>query len=456
MTGGIVPTLVFLSGFFIRGLLKPEEPVRLGILKELPTIFGLGAVASFLFFLLASWFGDVSQAAHMLWIFFLGLLWYLFRKSAVPQQQQNNPLLPLDLLAFFLLALLVTVNLSLTLYLPILDWDTRILWVLKAKILTLEPTVTGAAFRDPYLLHIHPRYPLLVPFIASWTARMQGTFLETNYQVLIGIFSFLTSWQLYLLLSRMTERKSALIFTFVMACTGVWITAQYNSGIEIPLAFFLLLSVNYLLEWEGERKTADILMAGIFLFGMAMVKNEGLLLAASCLIALFVLLLRQNDIFTVLRSTGLLAALFLILSSAWFAHLLMIPAVSDEQYLSRLTPTVVMNGLERFPVIMTTIMSTITDLRSWHLIWLTPVAVLVCLIFRRAAVDRRLIFLLVVSGCYCSGGLLIYIVSPWRDIAMHIDVTLNRVALPLLPLFMIMLTLVGRPPSPLPEILNER
>jgi len=455
MTGGIVLILLLLAGYFTRGLLKPSAPVRLGILNELPTILGLGAVASFLFFLLASWFGDVSMTLLMLWVIFLGLLWYLFRKGDT-QQQQNNPLLPIDMLAFFLLALLVTVNLSLTLYLPILDWDTRILWALKAKILTLEPTVTGVAFRDPYLLHIHPRYPLLVPFIASWAARMQGEFLETHYQALIGLFSFLTSWQLYLLLSRLTERKSALLLTFVMACTGVWITAQYNSGIEIPLTFFLLLSVNYLFEWAGERKRTDILMAGIFLFGMAMVKNEGLLLGASCVIALFVLLLRQKDILAALRSTGLLAGLFVILSSVWFAHLLMIPAVSDEQYLSRLTPSVVMSGLERFPSIMTTIMERITDLQSWHLIWLTPVAVVGCLFFRRADVDCRLIFLLVVTGCYCSGVLLVYIISPWRDIAMHINITLDRVALPLLPLFMIVLTLVGGRHSSLPEMPHER
>jgi hypothetical protein len=83
------------------------------------------------------------------------------------------------------------------------------------------------------------------------------------------------------------------------------------------------------------------------------------------------------------------------------------------------------------------------DLRQWHLLWLAPCAAGLHVIRRRAAVDRRLLFLCIVAGCYVSGLLLIYIISPWRDIALHIAVSFDRVALPLIPLFTMMITLAA-------------
>jgi uncharacterized membrane protein YfhO len=124
-----------------------------------------------------------------------------------------------------------------------------------------------------------------------------------------------------------------------------------------------------------------------------------------------------------------------------------IPAVSDEQYLSRLTPAVIMDGLHRFNIIANTILVRMSDLRQWHLVWLTPVAACIMLCLRRSSVDRRLLFLSIIACCYTIGLLTVYVISPWRDIAQHINVTFDRITLPLLPLFILMIALISPDPA---------
>lgn len=378
---------VFLAGFCIHRILHPASPGALNHLKALPAIFGLGSASHFLFFLWVSWLGDVTLAARQIPVIASGTCWWLLRyKNSLcnadsPDQRFDRT----DCALLIGITLYIAINSALTIYLPILDWDTRILWALKAKILTMEPTLTGEAFRDPYRLHIHPRYPLLVPFLASWTVRLQGEFIEPLYQLLISVFAFLTLWQFYLLLTRLGRKSSAIMLTAVLACTGTWLTAQYNSGVEVALTFFLVLALNSLLAWETEQQIPDLLMAGIFLFGAGMVKNEGLLLVLCCFVALFATLLTSGGFRPAARTSALLAGVFLLLSSGWLLYLLSIPPVSDEQYLSRLTPEILGAGLQRFDIIMGTIASRMIDLRQWHLLWLTPLLTGAVLITKRAA-----------------------------------------------------------------------
>jgi hypothetical protein len=433
-----------LAGYFVLGALRAPSPPAAGIYEKFPACFGLGAGILYLFFLVGNLTDRVCLLSYHLSLAALGLLWLLRRIRNRPEKENRvvsrrigtRKLLLPGLLIAFLLSFV-----ALTLLLPIIDWEARILWALKAKILTADPTLGGAAFRDPYRLHIHPRYPLLVPFLASWMARNQGWFLEWQYQLLINTFALLTIWQLHRMLLRLADRTSALLLTTVMAVTGVWLSAQFDSKVETALVFFSLLAVDRMFLWLEARRGIDLALAGAFLYCGAMTKNEGLLLALCACLALFTVLLKESGARGAIRSTAVLAGVFLLLFGAWFVHLVNIPPVSDEQYSARFTFEAFLQGFRRLPLILEATAARVTDVSRWHLLWLTPLFVVADLFRDKFVADRRLLLASTLAILYLAGLMTAYVISPWRDIALHVDVTFDRVALPLLPLFILMIAL---------------
>lgn len=439
MIGFLALTPIFAAGFFLDAAFLRQR-TALFTFREVPTIFGLGAGVLYLFFLFGSWFGPVSLFSLYSFLVVLGCVWFFCRPVAssgsVVFDQRTADRLENFLLLALAAQLILCVFLSLSLPLP--ADDTRILWALKAKILTSDPTLSSEFFRDPYRLHIHPRYPLLVPFLASWMARHQGEFLESHYQLLIIIFAVLTVGQLYLLLQRLVARKSALLLTLIMVLSGVWMNAQFSSSIEIALTFFLLLAVHYLFLWLEKAQSVDLYLAGFFLFTAAMSKNEGLLLVLCVTLSLFFVMISKGEVKAALRATAILFGVVLLLSAVWFVHLGFIPPVSDENYLARLSPEFFFPGVSRLPLVAATVLARIMDLRQWHLLWLTPLLV-VAAVVRDKGINQRCLFLVLLASSYLLGVMTIYILSPWRDIAMHINVTCDRVLLPLVPIFILLL-----------------
>jgi 4-amino-4-deoxy-L-arabinose transferase-like glycosyltransferase len=446
VTGVFALFSILLAGYFVRGMLPGPTPPGATPIEELPTYFGIGAGALFLFFLTGSLMGPVSLHSLHLFIALVGMLWLFLRNRTdmekvpgeIPPRLEKRECLFLAVLTIFLLFLF-----GIGFLLPIFDWEARILWALKAKILTAEPTVTGRAFLDPYLLHIHPRYPLMVPFLSSWMARNQGAFLEWHYQLLIDTFALLTVWQVYVLLRRLTHRRIAQALTSVMALTGIWTASLFGSRVEIALAFFLVLGVHQLFLWLERRRTFDMILGGAFLFCGAMTKNEGILLALCACFAIFLVVIKEVGIRAAIRATALLAGAFILLSAVWFVHLLKIPPVSDEQYLNRFTWDIFTRGMGRLPEIALAVMARVTDLSNWHLLWLTPLVPALALYRGHRVDDRRLRMASILAISYIAGLLTIFMVSPWRDIGLQITVTFDRVALPLLPVFIVMIALAS-------------
>ena len=123
----------------------------------------------------------------------------------------------------------------------------------------------------------------------------------------------------------------------------------------------------------------------------------------------------------------------------WLWHVLQIPGVCDENYLSRLNPNNIYNGLQRLSLILKAIASHAIDITHWHLLWLLfPFLTIWSLLNIRSASPRFQLFFVTIVF-YVAGIMLIYIISPWRDIAAHINATFDRVMLPILPVLIMLL-----------------
>jgi len=439
VTGLAVLPVVWLTGALALDVLCPA-PLRLRPqLERLPLAFGTGAGLLYLWFLWACLWGAVSPLVGALPLAPLLILPLLRRPPPAPPAAAPPAWAPGDRLLLGGLAAILLAAAALTLALPLLDWDTRILWALKAKILAGEGTLAVDAFRDPYRLHIHPRYPLLVPWLAALMAQLQGEFAEWQYQLLLLLFAALALWQFFRLLRAAGARREALLLCLVLLGTGAWLGALFNASVELALAFYLLLSLEALLAWLDGRRLPELLLAGFLLFCLAMTKNEGGLLALCLVSALLLILLLAGERRSTLSPLAVLGGVALLCSAAWFWHLQHIPPVSDENYAARLSLAHLRDGSGRIGEILRGVAAQAGNLRQWHLVWFLP-GLLPLLAWRRGRLrsDR---FLLLFALClfYAAGIGLVYLLSPWRDIAMHVAVTFDRVMLPLLPVLLLLL-----------------
>jgi hypothetical protein len=132
-------------------------------------------------------------------------------------------------------------------------------------------------------------------------------------------------------------------------------------------------------------------------------------------------------------------AAFGVLLLPWMAQVRRIPDVSDEMYFSRLAPERLAVGLSRMGEIVGALGQHLLDLRHWHVLFVAAAAAAV-LLGRRGRLEPAPRLITVFTVLYLAAITLVYVLSPWRRISEHIDVSADRVLLPLLPALVLLLT----------------
>lgn len=435
--------LVWLTGLLLVAVLNaPPLSRRSFSLADLPLAFGAGAVLQHLSFLLWSWRGTVPlwTCATVPALLAAAFCWQANRgRTASLPEHSGRRLSPLAWSGLGSLLLVQALMLLPVVELPLFDWEGRMLWAIKAKFLAADFTVAAEPFRDPYRLHIHPRYPLLVPWLTALSGRASGGFQEWHYLAVVGSFALLTTWQLYRYLARSAGLLVALGCCVVLIATSAWYTATINLQVEVVLAFYLLAALCRLAEWLDTGHWPDLFLAGILLAGAAMTKNEGVLLAACASGALAAASWQRGRVVKSLAPAATLLVVVLLLILPWLLQLSAIPAVSDENYLQRLNFTAFAAGAARLPLILRSFAGQMADWALWQLFWLiAPLLVLLSLALWRKITPLVRLAAFVWIG-YFSGILVVYVLSPWADIALHVNSSFSRVMLPLLPCSMLLL-----------------
>lgn len=439
----LVLLIIALTGSVFFQFFRRAQAIRpKNLFSHFPVYWGLGTGIIYWAFLWTCWWRPFEFYWVVPWLLLLGgvqiIAIFMGRESV---QEETGPTLyprtKTDTVLLLVLAATLIAAMAILFSLPLLDWDARILWALKAKILAAEKTLVSETFRDPYRLHIHPRYPLLVPWITAFLAQFQGAFQEFQYQLMVCVFGLLSVQLFYELNRQANDRQTSLLSCLLLVYTGCWTQGFLQSRVELVLAFYLLLTVRQLLRWLEHRSLADLFLAGIFLFCSASIKNEGLLLAGCCCLGLGMTLLCQNEKRSAFFAVTFLSAIFLLLNAIWFRHLSFIPSVSDENYLHRLHFSGMTEGIQRADEILRGVMACAGDMQQWHLVWIA-VPVLFFTVFKiRLHSERfRLLFFLLFS--YLAGILIIYLISPWQSIQLHIQVTFHRIMLPMLPVIILL------------------
>ena len=337
--------------------------------------------------------------------------------------------------------LLIIVASSLLIFLdaisnPILGFDARAIWGMKAKLLFTEHQIYGDAFLDPARLHAKHQYPLALPLAQSFIYQWGGRIDEHAVKVLYPLFFLSLAVFFYASLRRFFGRSYSLFGTAFLSSLPAF-TIYVNGGAasgysDVPLAYCFTVFAVSLFKWASERKRSDFVIAVFFAIFALFTKNEGLPLVG---ITLFC--------FTLLRTSGLRDRLFqlkyasilslcsLLALAPWYHYRLRLPQI-EEDYFSLLTLPHIAAGMERLAYIVPSFLREFfLKPHLWSLLGVC-LAFVFCFSPARALRGPHSVFLWI-AFFYGVFIVLVYIVTPWQ-MEQIIPLSLTRLLMPLVPI----------------------
>jgi hypothetical protein len=329
------------------------------------------------------------------------------------------------------------------------DWDAWAIWNLRARFLFRAGDSWRAAF-SPLLPWSHPDYPLLVPVtvVRAWLHDGHETTLIP--QLVAGLFTFGTVGLLVAAVTLLRGPTQGYLASCILLGTVGFIDLGSAQYADVPLAYFLLaVAVLLALHDRGQGTITLPVLAGFVTGLAAWTKNEGQLFAVVVVAVRIVALFRTAGAPACCREMGafflgLLPPLALLVS---FKLLLAPPSdlIAAQSWATTL-PKLTDGG--RYLLILGTFAGQLALLGPAAI----PVLVGYFLLLGRccdAPLRRSAGQLFLVLALMLAGYFVVYLTSPWDNVAIHLGTSLDRLLLQLWPtaLFTFFL-LVASPLSP--------
>ncbi len=347
------------------------------------------------------------------------------REPREPREPRTHPWragerLAAGLIVLVLVAIAVTAALE-----PPVEWDLLAIWGLKAKALG----VSGRGLellRAPAFAYAHPDYPLAWPLALAlepaFTARAPvggGGFLGAAMLAATAGFAAV--------MLRRWGRRAALAGAGLLALMPLAGAQAVRGQADLPLAALFLVAAGLLCAWTEERDDAALAVGVVATAGLAIVKQEGMALAA----ALAALSLIRAPAGRRLRLTGALGAAFLAVVLPWLFLRSTLPAGAANSF-TDMTPVRALTGLTRLPELLAALPLYLGAPADWGAFWL-----LVGLALAGLAAGRRRLLQETWLAVVLLGPVPLYLLAlsatAWEP-ARIAEVTLSRLALHFAPL----------------------
>jgi len=332
---------------------------------------------------------------------------------------------------------------------PLLTFDSRSNFGIKAKILFHQQGIYNQDFFDPERVVGHQRYPLLVPLAENLVYHFIGGVQDRWAKIVFPLwFSGLISLS-YAGLRRTLSRKLSLLGAALLASLPVF-TYNVNGGAasglaDVPLTCFFTAFCMFLFYGIQEESSQDLWLAALFGVFTVLTKNEGI---ALCLIALGVGAVKFDwRKFSRLLLPCASGALLLL---PWFEFCLSLPA-ADENYWTELSFRRIAAGIPHLAYIVP---SMVTHLFFKPFFWsvLTWAVLLLVALAPQKAMRMSHGPFLIVPILYCVLLVLIYMITPW-NVAEVVPLSLTRLLTHVAPLVVLWMMLQLKAAGLVPETL---
>jgi succinate dehydrogenase hydrophobic anchor subunit len=263
---------------------------------------------------------------------------------------------------------------------PTIEWDAFAIWQLKAKLLaTYALFPKPAYFTNLSLSYSHPRYPLLWPMVSAgmFTA---GDRLEDVGKVPSLLFVVGLSLAIYATLRQYRSRAVSIAVVAMLLNSGAMLRYAGCGTAEMAFTALYGASLVCVLRFQQRGYVSDVILAALFSATLAWTKNEGLPLVLINFLA--ILFVSPRPWSTSFRNATIFFAVAFILYLPWIHFSNGLPS-TDEDYINRLTPTHMLENLNRLSLILKTFgkeatfnKTGLTYATDYGLFWILPVVLL--------------------------------------------------------------------------------
>lgn len=324
---------------------------------------------------------------------------------------------------------------------PMASYDGRAIWNYKAKILFEERTVFTGAFQDPYRVHYHREYPLLVPIAQFSFYAFIGQVDEDQVRFFFTSIMLFFGLLVYGALRERAGRGVALLMALLFMAAPFreyWVVRDggaINSGeADFPLSFLAASAAICWWRWWSHGRRGDWILAALFTGFALMTKKE-------CLVV-FVLLGGVNGLAWLLtggpqraKRLGTLAAATvasLLVASPWFLLSPHLPNHYDEDYVAMFRMEVFQHAWKRLSVIGPIFLNDVREWEKWNYFWYSYPLVLLWGL-GSAARSRRFPFFEALVVLWMAAYTVVYMLSP-LNLVFHLNTSLRRLLAHMYPL----------------------
>jgi len=331
---------------------------------------------------------------------------------------------------------------------PHAGWDAWAIWDLRARFLYRG----GANWKDafsPALSWSHPDYPLLLPasIARCWEYLGRETMAAvTAVQLTFGV---LTVAGLGSAIAILRGRVQSALASLVLLSTPFFLRHTAAGFADVALGAYLVSALAMVCIQETASRPAFLVTAGMLAGFAAWTKNEGQLFLAALLISQVVWIWYTSGLKTALRrSLPLLAgALPALVVLAFFRSKISTTATDLFQYQSNVL--IKLTDVGRYLLISKSFVHRLLDFGEWP-IPMVPVLFIYGLLMgrtKRQGVSLGIRVAATALAVTLLGYFAIYVITPWADLAGHLDSSLNRLLLQLWPSALLLFFLVVRSPE---------
>ncbi len=308
---------------------------------------------------------------------------------------------------------------------PTGDWDAFAIWQLKSKVLTNEPLVPRPAyFTDVSRSFSHLEYPVLVPMISAGEHAMAGSLDDEKEKAPQLLFYLGLGAVVYAAIRRRHGGTAAVTATTLLLCTPKMLEFAGTGDADLPLAAFYACSLVSLLNWQQDRRRADLIFTALFTILLAWSKQEGLPLAIVNVLAVAALSVRKPA--TWISFGVVVAAAYL----PWFLYTRAIPR-TDENYMGHLHFSEAMGNLSRLGPVLWGFLTKALDVQLWSVFWyLLPIA---AILRWRRFLDRGVMLVWILLTAHFLIYLPPYLIVANWDFRGLMNVTQDRLLLHITP-----------------------
>ena len=353
--------VLYLVGILFLWAISGKRP---GLHQSLSLGFGIGSgVLSLSMFYLAFW-GVPLTRRTIAWLIFLMVLALAmvillrWRRTPTPSpgKSASGAWSRLEKVLFILIGFTFLLVLADALSQSMIGFDSRAIWGMKAKILCSQHAIYAEDFFDPDRLHAKNRYPLLVPFVESFTCVFSNGLNDRATKVAFPIFYLSLLCLFYGALKDSLNRLYSLLGTTMFAVLPVFLLYR-NGGVasgyaDLPLAYFATATVIHLYRWYLFRLNETLVVAGCFGLFASFTKNEGIPLTAISFSVFILISLLKDPKWRLLRASKLTGTVFVasMLLVPWLFFRSQMP-ITDEDFERLVTVRNLAAGLNRLPEI---------------------------------------------------------------------------------------------------------